>query len=304
MFKVFSKRNQPPQSNIIYELPDTLAGQIVHIWDDLAKQITEVAVREDLDIFYGGARKALMKELGVFQLTRNPQTARTDLGNYFLGETDASKCLDIIEIVFCEFWGWAKSDNHLYGSSTNYHLPDAIRASVAEMNERFLEHRVGFEFCEGQFIKVDSQFLHSSAVSPAIELLKAPYLRGANEEFAKALGDFRHGRYSDATNECLKAFESTMKAICHKRKWRYDQNDTAKRLLGICEKNNLFPPFLADSLNNLLSVLINVATVRNKLSGHGQGVQKNEVDKDTASFAMNSTASNILFLATREAKLP
>jgi hypothetical protein len=43
-----------------------------------------------------------------------------------------------------------------------------------------------------------------------------------------------------------------------------------------------------------------VATVRNKLSGDGQGVQQVEITEETAAFVIHSTAANILFLVSLE----
>lgn len=134
--------------------------------------------------------------------------------------------------------------------------------------------------------------------------LREPYLAGANEEFAKAQDHFRHGRFCESINECLKAFESTMKGICHKRDWAYNQTDSAKKLLATCEQNGLFPDFMRSSLDGLRSVLESVPTLRNKLSGHGQGAQQIQITKETAAFVMHCTAANIRFFAEREKLLP
>jgi hypothetical protein len=134
-------------------------------------------------------------------------------------------------------------------------------------------------------------------------LLREPHLAGANEEFLNAHQHFRHGRYPECINDCLKAFESTMKAICQKRGWSYDQNDTAKILMTICERNGLFPAFMQSSLSGLRSVLESVPTVRNKLSGHGRGVQPPQVTPEVAAFVLHSTGANILFLASLETRL-
>jgi hypothetical protein len=55
---------------------------------------------------------------------------------------------------------------------------------------------------------------------------------------------------------------------------------------------------MQSSLSGLRSVLEIVATFRNKLSGHGQGVQQVQISEQVAVFVMNSTAANILFLAS------
>jgi hypothetical protein len=106
-------------------------------------------------------------------------------------------------------------------------------------------------------------------------------------------------------NDCLKAFESTMKAICHKRKWQYNQTDTAKTLIGICEKNNLFPVFMESHLIGLRTTLESgVPTARNKMGGHGQGAEPITVAPEFATYVLNLTASNIRFLASSEQAMP
>ena len=46
---------------------------------------------------------------------------------------------------------------------------------------------------------------------------------GANDEFLRAHEHYRHKRHKECLNECLKAFESMMKAICKKRRWPYSE---------------------------------------------------------------------------------
>jgi hypothetical protein len=95
-----------------------------------------------------------------------------------------------------------------------------------------------------------------------------------------------------------------MKAICHKRKWRYNQSDTAKVLIKICEDNRLFPVFMENHLTGLRMALeAGVPTARNKTSGHGQGVTAIVVSEEFANYVLNLTAANILFFAASEQKL-
>src|SRR5262249_48224367 len=96
----------------------------------------------------------------------------------------------------------------------------------------------------------------------------------------------------------LKAFESTLKAICAERRWSFDPNkDTAIKLLEIVFMHNLVPPFLQTQFTALRSVLESgVPTVRNKTSGHGQGPALTSVPDHLTRLALHLTASNIVFL--------
>lgn len=302
MFDLYSKRNrQKKQPNIFtYDsLPNPLKVQIIHIWSETFAKFPSVEIY-GLGRVYHSINRAITKERGVFQLTRNPRTVEEDVCNYFLNENEIAHCLDVIEIVFAHMAQLFEGEIGYMNHSCQGH---ALQA-VAEINARFKEHSVGFEFRDGIIIRIDSGFIHNETVIPAMTLLQDRYLAGANQEFLKAHEHFRNGRHAETINECLKAFESTMKAICHKRRWQYNQNDTAKTLLAACEKNGLFPPYMQSSLAGLRNVLENVATVRNKLSGHGQGVQQIQITEDTAAFVIHATASNILYLASLEKKCP
>lgn len=301
MFEPFSRRNStnPKADAYIYDtLPQPLKVQIIHIWEDVMYSFLMSRAR-GTDPFYAPVAQALYKARGVFQLVANSRSLTEEVCGYFLNERDVAKCLDVIEFTFDSLVAYVQQDSYV-----NFDWMQRIRQAAMELNSRFKEHSVGFEFKDGKMIRIDSAFIHSETVIPAFALLQEPYLSGANQEFQKAHEHFRHGRYGESINECLKSFESTMKAICYKRSWHYDQNDTAKKLLDVCEKNGLFPTFMQSSLGGLRSVLENVATFRNKLSGHGQGVKPVQITQEVAAFVIHSTAANILFLASLERLIP
>ena len=177
--------------------------------------------------------------------------------------------------------------------------------AVNELNHRFREHGVGYQYESGQIIRVDSQYLHSEAMQPALRMLSASMYEGANAEFRSAHENFRAKRYKECLNDCLKAFESCLKAICDKRGWVYGAKDTANRLINIVLKNELIPEFMESHLSGLRSALeAGVPTLRNQLAGHGQGTREVPVPEHIAAHALHLTASNILLLAKAEEKLP
>ena len=301
MFEVFSKRNGNGQKSDVLSydsLPQQLKVQTIYIWNEVIIKLPAFIIHRGrgANQIYSDIQQAICKEQGVFKLTNNTNIPEEDVCNYFLRENDLGKCLDVIELVFNYMSQAAMTDGY-------YDCMNHLFKAVDEINLRFKEHSIGYEFVEGKFIRIDSSFLHSETVSPAMVLLSDKYLTGANQEFFKAHDHFRHGRFPEAINECLKAFESTMKSICHKQRWHYNQTDTAKKLLAICEENGLFPAYMQSSLSGLRSVLETVATVRNKLSGHGQGVHQIQVTEETAAFMIHSTAANILYLASLEKRL-
>jgi hypothetical protein len=109
---------------------------------------------------------------------------------------------------------------------------------------------------------------------------------------------YRRGEDKDAINWALKALESTLKAICATRGWAFDPTrDTASKLLEIVFANNLIPSFLHAQFAALRSVMESgVPTVRNKTSGHGQGVTTTAVLPHLTRYVLHLTASAIVFL--------
>ena len=134
-------------------------------------------------------------------------------------------------------------------------------------------------------------------ILPTLQLLNEPEFKPALDEFLKGHEDYRHGRYEDAINEALKAFESTMKIICENRGWTVAPNATALKLIQTCFDHELIPVALQRHLTSLRTTLESgLLTVRNRYSGHGDGVRTVEVPDYLAQYALNLAASNIVLL--------
>ena len=126
---------------------------------------------------------------------------------------------------------------------------------------------------------------------------------GANNEFLSAHEHYRHKRYKECLNDCLKSFESLMKAIHEKHSWPYNQGDTAKKLINSCFENKLVPEYLQNQFSSVRILLESgIPTVRNKEGGHGQGSEISTVPEHLASYTLHLTATNLLFLANCEEK--
>ena len=171
--------------------------------------------------------------------------------------------------------------------------------AVKELNGRFSEHRIGYQFESPKIVRVDSKFLHQEVVKPALQLLKAKNYAGANEEFREAHEHYRYRRYGEAVNECLKALESTLKVICKKRKWPFSADTaTSKKLLEIVFEKGLVPGYLESKFTGLRTVLESgVPTIRNRESGHGTGEEPRHVHQHLAAYVLHLTASAIVFIS-------
>ena len=168
---------------------------------------------------------------------------------------------------------------------------------VKELNDRFHEHAIGYQYSNGHIVRVDSDFIHAEVVVPALTLLSSQDFSGAEQEFRIAHKYYREQEYKEAIANASKAFESTMKTICDKLEWTYDkQRANASDLIKIVLDNELIPRYLETHLSGLKSLLVSTTTIRNRSSGHGQGAEPSYVPEYLAGYALHITASNIVFL--------
>lgn len=223
-----------------------------------------------------------------------------ELANYLLQVDDVEKQLDIVELSFRYIDRLTREYDYLRKRNAS----ESVDAAISELNARLKEHGIGFQFVEGEIVRVDSELLHSEVVKPALRLLNENNYQGAQLEFLSAYEHYRHGKNKEALNDCLKSFESTMKAICDKRNWPYQPNATSKALIQICFDNDLVPSFWQQQLSALRSMLeSSIPTGRNKLSGHGQGASPTTVPDYLVAYMLHMTASTLVFLTTAEKNL-
>lgn len=297
---LFSKRQKRARGDVpdIFEykdIPNQLRVQIVHIIRD-AIGVDHYNCNSAMNA-YEFINDALCREYGLFELAPHSNSKENAIINFFLTRDDHEQAIDVIELSFNVINTYVR--NYEYTSSTDRKIdPDD---AIKELNQRFKEHGIGYQFESSKIIRVDSQYVHQEVVKPALLLLSAKIYKGANEEFLGAHTHYLHKRYKECLVDTLKSFESVMKAICDKRGWPYKSGDTAKSLLSICMKNNLIPSYLQSQFTSLRSVLESgVPTVRNKLGGHGQGSTTVAVTEEMARYSLNLTAANILFLVEHE----
>ena len=58
--------------------------------------------------------------------------------------------------------------------------------AIEEINGRFEQHSVGYQFVNGQIIRVDSKLTHAEIIKPALVLLTARDFSKANDDFMAA----------------------------------------------------------------------------------------------------------------------
>lgn len=137
----------------------------------------------------------------------------------------------------------------------------------------------------------ENEVLHSESIQPALELLKRPSFHAANDEFLRALVDYRKGDWADCVAKCCSALESAMKVVCEEKKWTYNETDAAAKLVRTILKSGNLPPFFEQGL-------LSVPTLRNKVSSaHGGGTVARSPTKPIAHYSVNATATAIVFIA-------
>jgi hypothetical protein len=297
---IYSKRHKTPPDVYAYDdIPKQLRAQIVHIFHDLfeADEVGESVYHN-----YKQIHDLLCREYGVFNLSPKNfhRLDRFDekVNDFVMNHADHEQVLDVVEVSF-------KVAHARTMSSRWYIAGNTIARAVDEVNTRFRERGVGYQYESGRMIRVDSQLVHAEVVKPALALLRAPEYAGANAEFMKAFEHYRKGHTKECLNECLKALESTMKAICTKKNWTFKDNDTAKALIDVCLKNGLIPPLIQSHITGVRTTLESgIPTIRNRLSGHGQGATVVNVPGHYAGYMLHLTATTIKFLIESEKTLP
>ena len=324
---IYSKR----QKRLRGEIPDVyqyetisheLRVQIVHIMKDILGQpvhsSTGIYFSDDSAKVYAFIHETLCREYGIFTLYDEEADCDFDaVVNFLLQTEETEKTIDVIELFFQQIKQPNPHDRHSpvnifdvpssseIGNRNHQRMLSYIiekhsqyKSAVNELNQRFRDHGVGYQYESGKIIRVDSQYLHSEAVQPALTILSDPMYQGANAEFRSAHDHYRAKRYKECLNDCLKAFESCIKTICYMRGWNYQEGDTINRLINIIFEKKLIPNFMQSHYSALRCTLeAGIPTLRNKLGGHGQGTQEVPVPEYIATYALHLTTSNILFLA-------
>jgi hypothetical protein len=296
---MFSKRQRAaakagkPDVFTYDELPQAFRVQIAHVLNDLIGQYHSSIYQPDWPPNQRWVRlhDSFAREKGRFRLTEDPEP-QSQCMNYLLkcGTEDA---LDFIEISF-------RMMENICGDHPDWYLQNmgmnvSALAAITELNQRFREHGLGYEFANGEIIRIDSQFIHAEAVRPVLALLKEkPFLK-ANEEFMTAHRHYRGGNYKGSVVAANRAFETTLKTICAQRGWKFGSGDRASELITVVRNNGLFPAYLSKGLDSYIAALkTGLPGVRNSAGGHGAEPNEPPVPEYIARYALHLAASNIL----------
>lgn len=314
IFDIFSKRKKREEEQNVSEmyqyttLPTPFRAQVLHIFNECIGPYRTYSRSsfENTDNYMANhlwpkVRQILLKEHGLLQLSHG-QTPQEECYDFLL-KANTDEVLDLIEVAFrmMVFYHSELAGYQLKQSEIELSSKDAIE----ELNHRFREHKIGYQFVNNKIFKVNSEYIHEQAVIPAITLLHDNKFLGAEEEFMQAHDHFRQNNYKDAIHSAGKAFESVMKTICDLKGWGYDKNKaTAAPLVQILFEKELIPNYLQSEFTSLSTLLKNgVPVVRNRIGGHGQGATPTQIPEYIATYALHMLAANIVFLVEAYKKI-
>ena len=254
IFETFAKRKREMAragQPVIFqqdELPSQFRVQVAHIWTNLHGDPWSRVYRpwdDRVSPFWELAHRTVAAEMGRFALLSTDLSPYANCNNFLISSDQVDDVLSLIEIVF----KFAEDSPHRAP-------PTILDEAVAELNQRFLEHRIGYQFQAGQIIGMESLYQHSEIVEPAITLMYDANFSGPLQEFMDAHKHYREGNFKDSITDAANAFESTLKAICDIREWPYDtRRATASTLIGVLFDNGLVPGELQSHFSPLRSVL-------------------------------------------------
>lgn len=270
--------------------PETFRNQVFYILSD-AFRFCQIHGKREI---WKNLHDSFSRELGVKMLYKSYTQPEQKIEGYLLVAGD-QEFLDFLDYAFHGLF-MIKVEHMLPCSDED--ISRVINQSIDELNYRLQQHSLGYEFVNGEIIRKDSEYLHQEVVKPALKLLIDADFQGAEQEFMNAFEHRRKGENKEAIQEALKAFESTMKAICEKLGYPYDNDrNTAKELISILEGNGFYPAYLNAHITSIRASLESgLPTMRNRNAGHGQGADVTPVSDEFTEYALNLSATNILLL--------
>lgn len=300
VLELYSERLQREQGGLPdvynYGLPKNLRVQIVLIWRDVIGRLTSFDISRTTEVYriWDEIASDIRKARCVFNLPtpspRNSQDIEWEVAEYFMAESDPIFALNVVEAVFGFIYRYEVLVRLRADQDRRMQDP---QEGIAELNARFRQHGVGYQFENGRIIRVDSMIVHAEVVKPVLGLLTDPAFKGPEKEFLAAHEHYRHARYAESLVSSLKALEGTIRVIG--RDWGIDDKATASKLIAMVFEKGLIPNEMQSEFTGLRAILESASTLRNRWGGH-HPPEVREVPAYLAAFALHTTAANILLL--------
>lgn len=303
VLNLFSKRKKASEkagkSDVFtYDtLPQSFRVQVTHILSELIGQYQRPSI---YDLTSSGANErweflhnALAREKGKFRLSEGDNVQAACMNYVLHGDTDDA--LDFIEVAFRLMERVCEGVHASQLQQMDIDVP--ANTAIEELNTRFREHALGYEFVNSEIVRIDSQYVHAEAVKPTLALLANRTFQKANEEFMTAHRHYRESNYKECVVAVNRAFETTLKTICTERRWSFKPGDRATELIALVRNKGLFPQYLDKGFDSYIAALkTGLPGVRNNAGGHGDDPNAPPVPDYIARYALHLAASNILLV--------
>ena len=295
-YDLFSKRNKTFQFDVLtYDsIPNKFRNQVYFIWKySLGADRAYSTYSNDASRIFDTLHDVICREHGISNLSTQHSTSVKKCEAYLRNGSNIEVLLDLIEFSIRLIEPFQRE---IYYELTAYHVSLDFEGAVEDLNNRFRENGMGYEFLDGILMRKDSELLHEEATKPALYLLQQEGFEGALDEFLEAHDHFRRGEFKACIVSASNSFESTMKTICAKQQWEVKGSGTSSQLISTLVENEFIPSYLDTHVNSLRNMLAGISNVRNKKAGHGQGEEANQVPEHFVNYTLHLCATNIVFL--------
>jgi hypothetical protein len=180
-------------------------------------------------------------------------------------------------------------------------------SAIDRVNVVLSRANIGFEFGDGVFRRVDSDYLHAMAIVPALRLLRDAGFANAEADFQNAIQKYRE-KPEDKTVLTLanSAYESTLKYILASRDQPYEKDvDGNEKLVEALAKTAVIKSWQIEHQRDLKKLLKGgVTKVRNKEGAHGPEPDAMPVPAYINAYGLHLAASSIVMLVAAHNATP
>lgn len=304
IFRLFSQREAEaanPERIDVYQydnIPPNLRVQINQISLEALGKAGElgdqIITRNSDNNLWVLIEKIFLREKGLNNIGRDNFSGVRIIT--FMQDCSTSDWLDFLELIVVGIQ--IMGDDQHYSERRQWSVSVEPEKAIEEINYRLRRAGVGYQVEENRLIRVDSQFIHSEIVKPALALLSGTGFDGPRQEFLSAHKHYRAGEYRQAVGLAANALESTFKAIFDQKGWQYRKGARISDLLKVARENHLWPEYLDASFDQLVATLQSgLPKIRDNDSAHGQGAQPKDVPEYIAAYALHLAASKIVFIS-------
>ena len=172
--------------------------------------------------------------------------------------------------------------------------PEIATPFYFSLNQIFDEERCHWRIINGLFFKMDNEFMEAHVLSKAQTLMKLQGFNGALEEFEEARRGLTAGDAKGAIQNAALSFESVLKTVADQVAG--NASTLIRKLDGIGFWDDL-PAHVRKAFEE--QVMMTLPTIRNRLSGHGQGKDTVEIPLHYGELAIGLAACFNLFLINK-----